>query len=151
MNNLINHALREFKAAGYDPIETAEDGPDKWIQENVIQLLKVFSEQGHSGMSAVYCIGMFETLARFEPLSPLQGTEDEWAAPFDEKKGIRQNKRCSHVFLEKDGKAYDINGKVFVEPDGCSYTNKNSFVQITFPYTPKTEFIKVDENGEEIK
>ena len=31
--NIIEHAKREFLAAGYDPVEQCEDGPNKWIQE----------------------------------------------------------------------------------------------------------------------
>lgn len=54
-----------------------------------------------------------------------------------------QNKRCSHVFKDKDGNAYDIDGKVFREPDGCCFTSKDSFVPVTFPYTPKTEYVDV--------
>ena len=65
MTNLIAHAMREFKAAGYEPIDGSEDGPDKWIQENVLELLELFSSQDHSGLSAGYCVSMFEKLARF--------------------------------------------------------------------------------------
>lgn len=55
----------------------------------------------------------------------------------------------SYIYLLADamrkhiGKAYDINGKVFKESDGCCYTNKDSRVYIDFPYTPKTEYVKV--------
>jgi hypothetical protein len=52
MSNLIDHAKREFLALGYEPVEDAKDDPNKWIQENILELLKVFSEQGHSGSSA---------------------------------------------------------------------------------------------------
>lgn len=137
------HAMREFKAAGYIPLDQPqEDGPNKWIQENVLELLRVFAKQGHSGFSAPYCIEMFRKLAMFEPLVPLQGTDDEWNDVGD---GFWQNNRCSHVFKGADGRAYDIDGRIFREPDGCCYTNRDSRVYITFPYTPTREYVDVSE------
>jgi hypothetical protein len=47
--------------------------------------------------------------------------------------------------------AYDIDGKIFIEPDGCAFTNRKSHVRITFPYTPKTKYIDVDDEGNEIE
>ena len=144
MSNLIDHAKREFLAIGYTPLDKEqEDGPDKWIQEAVLELLQVFSNQGHSGSSAPYCIGYFSKLAAFEPLVPLIGSDDEWN---ECSAGVFQNRRCSHVFKSADrfnGQAYDINGKVFREPDGCCYTSAEIAVPITFPYSPKTEYVAV--------
>ena len=141
-NRLIEHAQREFKAAGYDPIENSEEGPDKWIQENILELLKVFSAQGHSGMSAPYCINTFSKLANFESLAPLTGEDDEWAQ-VGEDGDCYQNIRCSHVFKDKDGRAYDIQGRIFREPNGGCYTSRDSRVYITFPYVPTTEYVDV--------
>jgi hypothetical protein len=141
-SNFIKHAKREFQALGYD-LDDKEEGPNKWIMESIFELLRVFSKQGHSGDSAPYCISVFEKLARFEPLCPLSGNDDEWNEVGN---GVFQNNRCSHVFKQADrfnGQAYDIDGKVFREPDGCCYTSNESFVPITFPYTPKTEYIDV--------
>ena len=70
-----DHAEREFRALGYKPVDQ-EEGPNKWIQENVMELLEVFSKQGHSGMSAPVCVRYFEKLALLEPLSPLTG--EDW-------------------------------------------------------------------------
>jgi hypothetical protein len=145
MRNLIDHAKNEFIAAGYKPIEQEEPGPNKWIQENIIELLEVFSKQGHSGLSAMYCIGMFERLAKFEPLVPLTGKDEEWMEVGD---NIFQNKRCLHVFKQKDrfnGQAYDINGRIFRDPNGLCYTSSDSCVPVTFPYTPQSEYVDVPE------
>ena len=50
MGSFVEHAKIEFVAAGYKPLEDyAEDDPDRWIQENVLELLEAFSKQGHSG------------------------------------------------------------------------------------------------------
>lgn len=148
-SNLVRHAKREFLAIGYIPLDqTQEDGPNKWIQEAVLELITVFAKQGHSGFSAPYAINTFQKLAMFEPLIPLTGEASEWN---EVSEGIFQNNRCSHVFKDKNrfnGQAYDIQGKVFVEEnDGGSYTGLGSHVPITFPYTPVTEYVNVTKEG----
>ena len=147
--NSVLHARREFKAIGYiPPEEDTEDGPNKWIQENILELLAVFAKQGHSGMSAPYCIDMFAKLAKFEPLGPITGVAEEWVEYAD---GIFQNNRCSHVFKDSaDGRPYDSNGKIFQEPSGCCYTGRESRVFIEFPYTPKREYVLRDFDKNEI-
>lgn len=141
-SNIELHAIREFKAAGYMPLEqTEKDDPDRWIQEDILELIRVFSKQGHSGLSANYYIEVFSKLAKYELLVPLQGTEDEWVdVAHINGSPLWQNNRCSHVFRDETG-VYDIEGKIFIEPDGCCYTNKDSRVYITFPYTPKREYV----------
>lgn len=148
MSNLKTHAEIELQAIGYKLDET-EEGPNKWIVENILELLEVFSKQGHSGSSAPYCIDLFTKLARFEPLCPLTGEDSEWVNVVEYSGSgadpVWQNKRCSHVFKGPDGRAYDIDGRVFVEPNGNAYTNFDSRVYVTFPYTPKTEYVQVPE------
>lgn len=131
------HAKQEFKVLGW-PGNSESQG---WVCEDVLELLDTFSKQGHSGSSASYVLNIFNKLAKFEPLGPLTGKEEEWGEPYDEQ-GIQQNKRCSRIFRNKDGRAYDIEGKVFIDPDGSCYTNGDSAVYIEFPYTPKTEYVK---------
>jgi hypothetical protein len=144
MSNYRTHAEQELKAIGYD-LNDQEEGPNKWVMQNLFELLEVFDNQGHSGSSAPYCANMFKKLALFEPLGPLTGDDDEWAL-LDYEDDIKyQNKRASHVFKDADGRAYDINGKVFREPNGVCYTNRDSRVYVTFPYTPTTEYIDVKE------
>lgn len=140
----VRYAQRELAAVGYTPLDQPqENGPNKWIQECVLELLDVFSQQGHSGSSAPYCVEMFRKLALCEPLGPLSGEAAEWNEVGD---GVWQNNRCSHVFKGADGRAYDINGRIFVEPNGCSYTNQDSHVYVTFPYTPTRECVAVMAN-----
>lgn len=145
-SNLIKHAKRELVAIGYDLNDT-EEGPNKWMIESVLELIDVFSKQGHSGFSAPECIHLFTKLASYKPLSPLKGTVDEWV---EVSKNVWQNNRYSSVFKNEKNEAWNINGKVFVEPNGSAYTGKDSFVSITFPYTPVTEYIKVDNEGNEL-
>lgn len=140
-SSLELYAMREFKMAGYIPLaQQQENGPNKWIQEDVLELIRVFSKQNHSGFSAPHCISLFKTLAMFEPIFPLQGTDGEWNEIGD---GCWQNNRCSHVFKDADGCAYDIEGRIFRKPDGLCYQSKDSRVDVTFPYTPTREYVDV--------
>lgn len=59
----MSHAKRELLKLGYKPIEECEDGPDKWIQETILRLLKELSKQGHSGGSIGYAMYYFKKIA----------------------------------------------------------------------------------------
>lgn len=162
MSNYEKHACMEFRAAGWTDAEGKfKDEMQEALCDHVLDLLKVFSEEGHSGSTAPYAVNLFKQLALFEPVVPLTGEDWEWN---DTGHGL-QNKRCSHVFKDEDGRAYDIRGKVFFE--WCerpldedekgypgtkrfksSYTSRDSRVYITFPYTPKTEYVEVEAKGE---
>jgi hypothetical protein len=158
--NSQDHAMLEFKAAGW--IDDKENWTDDWQQaicENVLNLLMLFGNQGHSGSSAPYAIDLFKKLAMFEPIVPLTGEEWEWSDVRHNGDGSihYQNKRCSHVFKEGDGQAYDIDGRVFWEwyrdqETGESfkshYTSRDSRVHVTFPYTPKTEYVYKQSDAE---
>lgn len=160
MSNMHKHALMEFKAAGWlDETGAYKDEMQAAICEHVLELLKVFSAEGHSGTTAPYTVNLFKSLAMFEPIVPLTGEDWEW---HEASTGVFQNKRCSHVFKQADrfdGQAYDIQGKVFFEwrereldEDDVgypgtrrfksSYTSRDSCVPVTFPYTPKTEYVE---------
>jgi hypothetical protein len=116
----------------------------------VLKLLEVFAAEEHSGTSAPYSINLFSKLAAFEPVVPVTGEDWEWTEIGD---GIYQNKRCSHLFKQPDrfdGQAYDIDGKIFWEwyksdEDGevfrSHFTSRDSAVPVTFPYTPKREYV----------
>ena len=153
MSNLVKHAEMEFKAANWlNEDGTFKDEMQEAICNHVLDLLKVFSDEGHSGSSAPYAVDMFKKLAMFEPLVPLTGEDWEWSdVGHLSEKPYWQNKRCSHVFKDGDGKPYDIHGKVFYEwcidketgeKYKSSYTSRESHVYITFPYTPTTEYVE---------
>ena len=136
-SNYIKHTRREV------PEWFSEEGPNRWMAEGTVELLAVLSTQGHSGGSQGFALQFFSAMAQFKPWGPLTGEESEWGEPLDEE-GTQQNKRCSHVFRDAKGQAYDIDGKVFREKSGACYTNKKSRVYIrVFPYTPKTEYVDV--------
>lgn len=140
-SNLIKHAEVELALSGYIINNKDKNDINSWVVDNVIELLTVFSKQGHSGMSAPYVSNLFKLLANYEILTPLSGDDNEWC---EYTTGKYQNIRCGHVFKDEDGLAYDSEGRIFREPDGCCFTNRDSRVYITFPYTPKREYVDVE-------
>lgn len=138
MGNLEQHAEKELRLAGLFDKDSDYGG---MLGPAVMELIKTFSSQGHSGFSANLVMNLFNKVGRFEPLLPITGEDSEWNEVRD---GLYQNNRCSHVFKE-NGQAYDSKGKVFRDKDGCCYTNKNSRINVTFPYVPKTEYVDVEE------
>lgn len=158
MSNYKTHALREFRAAGWiDENGNYMDEMQQAICEHILALLEVFDDEGHSGSSAPYTVGLFEKLALFKPLVPLTGEDWEWTA-LDYGDDMKyQNKRCSHVFKGSDGRAYDSQGIVFWEwhtdEEGKKHkihlTGPKSRVYIEFPYMPTIEYKEMvrDENS----
>jgi hypothetical protein len=148
-SNLVKHARRELKFIGMDPENTnPEDGYNTMAAKAIIELVQVFAAQGHSGFSGSYVLNAFKKVADFEPLGPITGDDSEW---MEVGSGVFQNIRCSHVFKSADrfdGQAYDIQGRVFREPSGSSFTGRESCVPITFPYTPVTEYVDVPASGD---
>jgi hypothetical protein len=150
MSNYEKHALKEFRAAGWiDENGQYIDEMQEMICRHVLALLDVFNGEGHSGSSAPYAINLFSKLAKFDPIVPLTGEDWEWTE-VSERMGSKcwQNNRCSKVFKDEDGRAYDIDGKVFWEWSGTKeepykshYTCRESRVYVEFPYTPKTEYV----------
>jgi hypothetical protein len=136
MSNLIEHARTELAAAGFKP-QPGKPIIEKMVVEDVLELLEVFAKQGHSGSSAPMIVSLFKKLALFEPLAPLTGNPDEW---IEVSEGLWQNIRCSHVFKDATG-AWDIYGMIFEDSDGSRYTNRDSRVPVTFPYTPHRQYI----------
>lgn len=136
MSNLVKHAKKEFEILGWP----GDCEMQKMICDNIIELLEVFSNHGHSGSSAPYALGMFNELAKFNPISPLTGDDSEWVEVGD---NLYQNNRDGEVFKEGESiRAYWINGKIFRDYKGITYTNKESRVFIEFPWTkPEPEII----------
>lgn len=141
-SNFLNHARDEWAIAFPD-----SDKMQAQMGEHILDMVAMFGLERHSGFSASYAQAYIDKALRFEPFSPLTGADSEWSEPFDYN-GSRQNKRCSHVFKGKDGRAYDINGRVFRDPDGAHFTNINSRVYIEFPYTPTTEYVDVHNDAD---
>jgi hypothetical protein len=133
---MTERAIEELKLAGLYDKDSDYDGE---IGKAVEELLKVFSNQGHSGFSAHITIDVFSKIAGGGLLIPLNGTPNEW----NEINGIIQNKRYYSVFAKNKlgEEAFDINGIVFKDSNGCCFTCKESTIPVSFPYTPKTKYI----------
>ncbi len=134
--NLFAHADRELPKPNGDDMQ-------ELMNQQLRELILVFSTHGHSGFSASYARGALDKLLAYEPLRPLTGEPDEWneVGP-----GVFQNNRCSRVFKDAsqfDGQAYDIDAVVFREPSGACFTSRDSRKVVTFPYWPKTEYVDV--------
>lgn len=134
------HARRELKLKGFFDEESDYGGA---IGKAVMELIDVFSKQGHSGFTAPVVASMFNKLAMNKPLGPLTGDDSEWV---DVDGRLSQNIRCPHVFKTAEG-AHDIRGKVFEDPAGGRYTNGDSKVEVLFPYEPTTHIVRVDDKG----
>jgi hypothetical protein len=141
-SGFLRHAKRELDAIGMK-----EEDPDTMngaMRKHILHMVGEFAKEGHSGFSAEYARDILNKLFGYEPLCPLTGEDSEWNDVRQYGSNpVWQNNRCSRVFKDSDGIAYDIDGKIFVEPNGCSYTNIASRVDVTFPYTPKSEYIEV--------
>ena len=137
---MMEWAKRELDLAGYKESDDPDD-IDNWMRNDVLKLLEMFVEQGHSGFSANYAIKLFQTLANWKPLAPLTGEPDEWTEVGPD---VWQNKRASNVFKGEDGRAYWYDGIVFWEwvtpeegePYKSYFTSADSRVFIDrFPWT----------------
>ena len=111
MSNLVEHAEKELKLAGLFDKDSDYDG---MLGKAVLELVKVFSKQGHSGFSAQQTIKIFNIVASYKPLSPIGTTKDEWMDVSGMTLGGQtwQNTRRSSTFSRDGGKTwYDIDDK----------------------------------------
>lgn len=128
--SLVSWAKAELERIGKD-----EDGMQDRMNRDILQIVEIFAEQGHSSFSANYALRALKRLLAYKPLTPLTGEDDEWVEVDD---GVEQNIRCFHVFREKgdNATAHDVVGKVFSDDGGKTwYKCKESRVPVTFPYS----------------
>ena len=145
MSDLISFAYNEIRRAGLFDEDSDYHG---MIGTAAMELVQAFADQGHSGASAALILHILSKVLAYEPLSPLTGEDDEWVdISVEMGTPMWQNKRCSRVFKYGDGSAYDTKGKVFVEPTGAAFTSSESRVLVTFPYTPKREYVNLVEES----
>jgi hypothetical protein len=76
-SNYVKHCQRELASWFND------EGPNRWMAEHMVRMLRLFATEGHSGSSAPFAVAVFKELAMFRPWGPLTGAEDEWGEPFD--------------------------------------------------------------------
>lgn len=159
MSDLINHAKRELEL-----INAFSEKGDFYGGETgkaVMELIEMFSKQGHSGGSAPTVISLFSKLANFKPLTPVQGTDDEWNEIGED---LYQNNRYSAVFKHKKDNICTYNDAIIKRCENGStwsgplYLTKEDAIKgenrievkiKSFPFVPKTFYIDVIE--EELK
>ena len=73
--SLLSYAEDELNRIGL----TDEDEYNGMMRKHILQMVKVFADEGHSGFSAPYAISILTKLFAFKPLTPLTGEDDEWA------------------------------------------------------------------------
>jgi len=161
MSNLLDHAKKELKLAGLFDGDADYGGH---VAQAVMELLGVFSKQGHSGSSANLVAGLFSRLVNHETLTQLTGKNNEWQdISVDDAKdteGIEyQNVRNTAVFKDKrTGKVTYTYAIVFVEESGGSFIGtarmpetgedvRSSMSIKSFPFMPKSFYVKVDDLG----
>lgn len=134
MSSMLKWAEEELKRYNFD---FYGDNMNK----AVLEVLKTLIDQGHSGMSASIVIQLVDRLWAWKPLTPLTGEDDEWTDKLDPDGNTWQNKRYSAVFKnKKTGECYDIEGRIFAEPGGPTFTCRQSKVTIEFPYMPPDKY-----------
>jgi hypothetical protein len=100
---LMEHATRELSLANM-----YSDDHDAHIARCVLDLVQIFSEQGHSGMSALITIEIFNRVARYQTLTPITDNPREWSDHGD----LWQSERQSSLFSNDGGKTYwDVDNK----------------------------------------
>lgn len=128
--------LIEYAKSELGRIPKDEDGMQDLMNKDILEVIRIFSEQGHSGFSASYALSILDRLLRFKPISPLTGDDDEWGKPYGED-GARQNKRCYSVFKNADGSCHDIDAMVVSDNGGITWFSSGRFRKtVTFPYNP---------------
>lgn len=107
MSNLTEHAEYELQLAGLFDEDSDYSGA---LGGSVLELVKVFAKQGHSGFSAHQTLKIFNIVADFKNLTPIGQSADEWV-DMSEVSGepMWQNRRRGTTFSRDAGKTwYDI-------------------------------------------
>ena len=109
-SGLCKHAIKELKLAGYGD---GKGGPNDWMYQQVLETIAVFSSHDNSSGSAPIEINLVNKLCKFDIISPLRFTDNEWN--LISLNGICQNNRQSNVFKNPDG-SINYNGAFVKQP-----------------------------------
>lgn len=121
--SIIDHARSELTRAG-----ASEE-----YKALLVKAMEEFFEEYDSGGAVAVMLPRFtgdlQRLIAGKPLSPLTGAEDEWNDVSNGGPPSWQNKRCSSVFKDADGRCYDI--------------DTPGRPTITFPYSPEKAEVRM--------
>lgn len=109
--NLEQHAEYELRKAGLFDKDSDYGG---MLGKAVLDIVKVFAKQGHSGFSAPYVVALFTKVANWDTLSPITNDPEEWedVSQYFDGKPQWQNKRCPRFFSKDAGKTWwDVDEK----------------------------------------
>lgn len=95
----------------------------------MVELIEKFLDQWDSGGAVSVALPVFVRCIAGKPLAPLTGDDDEWMSVGPDNAPMFQNMRCSTVFKDGTGRAYDID--VAGRPT------------IKFPYSPGRADVKM--------
>ncbi len=132
--SLITYAESELKRAGLFDEDSNYSGK---IGIAALEMIKQFSSEGHSEQSAGLCLSIFERLARFKPLSPIENPMIDGSfvdhTNISDRKSTFQSTRLSSLFSNDNGKTwYDIDRKVPLWKKIFS----QRVAYVSFPYIP---------------
>lgn len=105
-SNSVTHAERELRLAGLLDKDSDYDG---MLGEATLAIVRLFSEQGDSDMSAAMVADLAARLMRYEPLTPLTNDPDEWMPVEEEAAGetsLWQSGRNPEAFSSDGGKTH---------------------------------------------
>ena len=132
---LVEYAESELRRAGFFDADRDYAG---MVGPAVVEMMKQFADEGHSGYSAHLCLSIFERLARFLPLTPIENPMIDGS--FIDHSDISggnptfQSNRLSSLFSEDSGKRwYDIDKRL---PRWKRWLGARR-AYIKFPYMPK--------------
>jgi hypothetical protein len=103
MSGLLDYATEEVTRAGLLAPDSDYDG---MLGQAVLELVKVFADQGHSGMSAQLTLMIFGKVAAYKPLMPLTDDPTEWNKVGT---GVWQSRRDPSAFSNDGGKTWRVN------------------------------------------
>lgn len=102
---LVEYAESELRRAGLFDEDSDYGG---MLGQACLSIVKVFAEQGHSGMSAELTTQIVTRLMRYEPLTPLTSDPAEWMEVGDDPP-LWQSRRKPSTFSHDGGKTwYDL-------------------------------------------
>lgn len=131
----------------------------------ILALTEKFGKSGQSGGSAPFtAIALAKAIKKLclqKPICPITGIEEEWMDVANLGDGdsdiLYQNKRCSALFKNKDGRCWYLDAIAFKTANGDLWSSafllnpglaikyfSRQYVK-SFPFTPKTFYIDVNE------
>lgn len=109
---LVEHAKHELDLIAK---KAKEEGPEAYrmqlvFNNTILDVIRAFANGEHSGFTASIAIQYIDRLLKYQPLTELSLSDDEWS---EYEPGKFQNKRCCSVFKDSerfDGEPFCIDG-----------------------------------------